>query len=218
MSDNTAPQCRFCLDTEIDLFNPMIAPCACRGSVRYVHVQCLQRWAAIGPPDMIQTCTLCREPYQILLDPRLPVVAPAFEEGPGVVAPLCTTYLEHATALSTLLFYTILLANAYGSKEDIEYIMFESAVNASIVAHILFFYCVVRAWRVPGPVREVYVRFLRESYMAPLLLLHAFLFVSFAVQRSILTGFAINYLYSSYWRQHRNALERAEREVIERDE
>lgn len=36
--------CRICLveDTEID--NPFIIPCDCSGTMKYVHVKCIQKW------------------------------------------------------------------------------------------------------------------------------------------------------------------------------
>jgi hypothetical protein len=39
------PKCRICLMEDNEIDNPLISlPCACRGSLRFLHIQCLQRW------------------------------------------------------------------------------------------------------------------------------------------------------------------------------
>ncbi len=37
--------CRFCFEDEADRPDePLIAPCACKGGQKYVHLSCLRRW------------------------------------------------------------------------------------------------------------------------------------------------------------------------------
>ncbi|KAL7066663.1 zinc finger, C3HC4 type domain-containing protein [Cryptosporidium serpentis] len=49
-SNNATKFCRICLSDDGDLldyednFNPLICPCDCRGSMQYVHLQCLRKW------------------------------------------------------------------------------------------------------------------------------------------------------------------------------
>lgn len=39
------PKCRICLTEDNEIDNPMITlPCSCRGSLRFLHIECLQRW------------------------------------------------------------------------------------------------------------------------------------------------------------------------------
>lgn len=40
---STAPDCRICFDT--GSAEDLVAPCDCKGSLRYVHMSCLLRWA-----------------------------------------------------------------------------------------------------------------------------------------------------------------------------
>jgi hypothetical protein len=40
----TASVCRICLTTEEEDGNPMISPCKCDGSMKYVHLLCLRKW------------------------------------------------------------------------------------------------------------------------------------------------------------------------------
>jgi len=58
-----APMCRFCLDTHQTIKNPLIDPCACRGSMRYVHKRCLTRWRFQDPIRNATVCLLCLTPY-----------------------------------------------------------------------------------------------------------------------------------------------------------
>ena len=37
-------ECRICFMTENTQNNPLISPCDCRGTLKYVHQNCLQHW------------------------------------------------------------------------------------------------------------------------------------------------------------------------------
>ena len=56
--------CRFCLEEEPR--GDLIAPCACRGSVEYVHVGCLRDWiSTTASSEARSTCLSCRSAYGI---------------------------------------------------------------------------------------------------------------------------------------------------------
>ena len=57
------PLCRFCLDTANEKTDPLIDPCACRGSLRFVHAGCLSRWRRINPVRNANICLLCFTSY-----------------------------------------------------------------------------------------------------------------------------------------------------------
>lgn len=83
-------QCRLCLETEdeADLDSPdtyhqhklhprstnyrknrdvLISPCSCKGSMKYVHRACLDRWRALSPKaDSFYRCDQCLTPYQFI--------------------------------------------------------------------------------------------------------------------------------------------------------
>ncbi len=40
---NTTP-CRICFCTESDHVNPLISPCKCSGTMKYIHLLCLKQW------------------------------------------------------------------------------------------------------------------------------------------------------------------------------
>lgn len=53
------PECRFCFESS----EPLISPCLCNGTLKYVHKKCLENW--------IQTsghfeCNVCGAPFKIL--------------------------------------------------------------------------------------------------------------------------------------------------------
>mmetsp|Transcript_1923 Transcript_1923/g.5068 ORF Transcript_1923/g.5068 Transcript_1923/m.5068 type:complete len:453 (-) Transcript_1923:249-1607(-) len=78
--DDGPPICRICLGdgTPVSRSSPasssdvppderLISPCLCRGTVRYVHVTCLQRWraSAHGRSDSALRCGQCRYVYGV---------------------------------------------------------------------------------------------------------------------------------------------------------
>lgn len=68
-------QCKFCLSNDLeDPKNPVISPCKCSGSMKFVHLQCLKSWIRrrISVKESSQvtlikwkslSCELCRAPY-----------------------------------------------------------------------------------------------------------------------------------------------------------
>ncbi|RIA91958.1 hypothetical protein C1645_736723 [Glomus cerebriforme] len=67
-SNNTYPTCRICLSS--DEPKSFIAPCKCKGTVKYVHRTCLTQWRKRlvsydlnGRPQELDICTLCKFRY-----------------------------------------------------------------------------------------------------------------------------------------------------------
>ena len=59
--DNPRKVCRYCY---MDNFqNSMIAPCKCDGSVKYVHIYCLERWRRLK--NNPSRCEICNKKYKI---------------------------------------------------------------------------------------------------------------------------------------------------------
>ena len=60
--------CRICLETEGDDF---IAPCSCRGTQRYVHRSCLDKWRATRSEGFaFSACTECKTKYRMKVPKR----------------------------------------------------------------------------------------------------------------------------------------------------
>lgn len=107
-ADNANYQCKFCLDNA-ELGHPLMAPCNCAGSSKYVHLRCVQIWLtktinprSVGRATVITwkplVCELCHKalPFKVYLDgkryftvnipkPKKPyiVLNPIFKEKEG---------------------------------------------------------------------------------------------------------------------------------------
>jgi len=69
------PACKICLGDEInDLNNPLITPCQCAGSMKFIHLNCLRQWirqritvsssnSVTAITWKILSCELCKNPY-----------------------------------------------------------------------------------------------------------------------------------------------------------
>lgn len=68
-------ECRICGDDECTKQNPLIAPCACTGSISKVHVECLEKWILNRPGNRAAgdnlECEICHTRYSVSLQHRL---------------------------------------------------------------------------------------------------------------------------------------------------
>jgi E3 ubiquitin-protein ligase DOA10 len=59
--------CRFCFEGS-ELNNPLVNPCKCIGSMKYVHLQCIKKWRKHTTNlEWVRRCQLCLEDYEIVL-------------------------------------------------------------------------------------------------------------------------------------------------------
>lgn len=58
-SQTSGDICRIC-HCESDTLNPLLTPCYCSGSLKYVHQQCLQQWLTASETN---SCELCKFPF-----------------------------------------------------------------------------------------------------------------------------------------------------------
>src|SRR5690349_16586124 len=57
--------CRICLQEEVDR-ERLISPCLCKGSMKYVHQDCLNHWRLSSPnPDSVTRCDSCKMIYKL---------------------------------------------------------------------------------------------------------------------------------------------------------
>lgn len=54
--------CRFCLESGHE--SEFLSPCACDGSMKYVHTECLSKWIATSKSD---TCNVCKSKYNLVI-------------------------------------------------------------------------------------------------------------------------------------------------------
>ena len=59
-SEEEEKQCRICLSDEGEL----ISVCGCKGTVKYVHKDCIIKWQRLAPTAESKIkCQLCKQPY-----------------------------------------------------------------------------------------------------------------------------------------------------------
>ena len=63
--------CRFCFETALTLNSPLISPCECRGSQKFIHLICLNKWRNQNPSQNMSQCFVCRKPYTFPLEYQL---------------------------------------------------------------------------------------------------------------------------------------------------
>ncbi|CEF68147.1 Zinc finger, RING-CH-type domain and Zinc finger, RING/FYVE/PHD-type domain-containing protein [Strongyloides ratti] len=58
--------CRICHSLEATKKSPLIAPCRCSGTMKYIHLSCLAKWLELSPRCLfsIPSCELCGHIYQ----------------------------------------------------------------------------------------------------------------------------------------------------------
>mmetsp|Transcript_44453 Transcript_44453/g.81143 ORF Transcript_44453/g.81143 Transcript_44453/m.81143 type:complete len:571 (+) Transcript_44453:69-1781(+) len=68
--------CRICHSTEESLEDPLVAPCLCDGSMRYVHNSCQQAWMSVRRGRLTYTCELCHAQlaYRLALPKRMELI------------------------------------------------------------------------------------------------------------------------------------------------
>ena len=67
-SDDSDPRCRICYEKSGEL----LRPCACDGSMAFVHGSCLGKWlAAQAPHGVSRHCDVCRAPWRVVTEPTV---------------------------------------------------------------------------------------------------------------------------------------------------
>lgn len=93
--------CKFCLsEGEITGSNRLISPCECKGTIKYVHTDCLKTWMSRSHEPL--KCTLCNSVYTFYNQVK-PEAFPIIHVLPLLKCQLCT--------LGFSLFTTLLLIN-----------------------------------------------------------------------------------------------------------
>lgn len=71
METGDSPVCYMCFDEEDTESNPLITPCKCSGSTKYVHVECLRKWHTAEADNQIcflssvdATCSVCKSTFK----------------------------------------------------------------------------------------------------------------------------------------------------------
>lgn len=67
--------CRFCFEETGDKLNPLLRPCKCKGSMAYVHKDCINRWRRLTTmPENMTNCQLCLTKFKLPILPPLEII------------------------------------------------------------------------------------------------------------------------------------------------
>jgi len=61
--------CRICQCGDDSISNQLVSACACQGSSKYVHVECLKRWRQTrnAQGEDVLVCEICKQLYKLFL-------------------------------------------------------------------------------------------------------------------------------------------------------
>ena len=64
--NSMTPRCKICFESSNEEQGELVSPCACDGSIKYVHKSCLNNWRFNGINDESKLkCEICKKPYII---------------------------------------------------------------------------------------------------------------------------------------------------------
>ena len=177
-------QCRYCYEST----PPLITPCNCDGSVKYIHKSCILRWATIdGRLDHSKLiCSLCTTPYDI---PRIQLER--FFTGTYAVDLL----LYNSAGVSVLINYFSILYGVHVGQGISERLMAGQF-------YIYLLYCILYGMYVRIHNIELYLSIYKErhAYIYPLIQLYSC--YSGMTERIVLMS--VTALLAQYlmWREH----------------
>lgn len=78
LPEDDQPKCRFCWMDVQDEKNPLFGACACQGSVRFIHFECLKNWLDVKKSQKILSnfssfywkafeCEICKRAYPLMM-------------------------------------------------------------------------------------------------------------------------------------------------------
>ena len=188
-------QCRFCLESEgeDEVMNPLVEPCACKGSAQYVHWNCLRRWVRANPDRNGRSCKVCTSEFQIELFAPLEVIP---------TESLSSLYLEHTSLISFLIQFLYILGHV---KLGVETITTNRAAwvilhQVQVVTHVLYVASFISQWRIKNHL--LYLTLLWHSNVPRLLIAHAGTLYFILERQNMWMCFATHMLLSRYWPEH----------------
>ena len=185
-------QCRFCLEEDTTTSNPLVSPCACRGSVQYVHPDCVKKWVIHDGvyEETRLRCTLCRVPLESCL-PALEMIDP--REG------LLMFVLYNPFAISVFIQYFFMVYEVKSERTPLE--LFKASQYCINILYLLLFLFKVK---INNP--YLYARIAYRRLFLLRLALQLYLNWSFFYENSVMAAFGSNMLLTIYWPDHQFTL------------
>ena len=124
--------CRFCFESNSPKKNPLISPCQCKGTAKYVHRDCLLKWQANTTVDAHRfVCQSCQAPYILPTGEfeKIPILSatPYAFLSPNVfliTLHVCSLFLSLFRTRSLPLSYSIIIISTlvYGTLYGVQFL------------------------------------------------------------------------------------------------
>ena len=100
-------QCRICFEGDSSE-NPLISPCECNGSVRYIHEKCLKEWILSQTPNPSTfNCDLCKYPVKMEIKVNKTISCTQLETIKCKILTLLTIILAFSSIITLVLMYIL---------------------------------------------------------------------------------------------------------------
>lgn len=194
------PICRFCLDETNVRGNELISPCACIGSIAFVHEKCLIRWRSMAPSALADVCQMCRTHYNVY---HIRIEVLPNEHGFTYQLLICPYIFTFGFKYVCFMFSGLLGPNYMHALHVIHY--------HQIFFHIFYIISFLRKARINN--LPQYVIQFRKGYRSFMIVAHI-LFWYFAYQQeNIIFLYLVDIFLPFYWHTHLHCL----REINERN-
>ena len=173
--------------------NPLIEPCHCRGSMQFVHEQCLTQWRRLNPARNADKCLLCFHPYRL-------AIGEVLEHLPDDSSMLIF-FLKFPFFLCGAVNYLGAVQYSMVYKENV-YLVFE---YYQYIFQAIFFCLFFMIWKVKN--KRVYWQAWNTQSTYVFLFFH--LLCNYYIHsHEILAVIPLNWVLGFYYKKHRDTLDR----------
>jgi len=187
---NQKAVCRFCLDSGVTKRNPLFTPCLCNGSMKYVHVMCLDQWRVMDMDKNGTHCGLCLTEYTSTQHPFLEVI-PSKDSYSSLLLriPLLPAFILHY-------LYVIQFSINNNIQHTFTYNKYVACQTLFQIAYLVLFITQIRVKN-----KNEYLTQWRQQKSLLLFITHLALYVSM-LNGANMAGVSIDMFMGLYWIRH----------------
>ena len=185
--------CRYCLEPAGQADNPLLQPCACRGSQAAVHRKCLLTWIFRDIHHIQRACEVCHAPYAHGLLPSLET-PPTLHIG--------TFLLRNSMLIWLLSHYAVAYLKSIG---------YPTAWVDLAIVHSVYGILAILFTSIRNP-RTYLALYARTGFLVPLI--HIALLVHFLWTKDATMSYIVNFWLSGYWLAHEKVLHEVNQRLI----
>jgi hypothetical protein len=203
MNEQTETVCRFCLDGTKTPTNPLLDPCECRGSIQFVHKQCLMRWRQQDIERNGEVCLLCNTEYKIPLVTDLESIPEK---------QLIYIYLDNPIVSNMLAHYVWVLVGLFSESipgyRHIGYYSSFQLCNHTLLVTLLIQRTKIQNW-------QRYLQKWSMEYRWLICIFHGAVLFSSLFGSSELSYCVSNCILQVYWKIHLDILDEINAQVLD---